>query len=321
MSMTRYVAGRLAQIVLLAFLASLLIFMFSRALPGDPATLYAGPDASPETVAAVRASFGLDEPIFVQYWRWLTEALQGNFGQSYNSRLPVSELVAGALPATLQLAFAGLILSLMIGLPTGVISALKPGSKADYAITTYNGLALSIPGFWLAILLIILFALVLGLLPAGGRVSFFEDPGGALRTIALPAVVLAFRLSAVLSRFTRTVVLEALNDDHVLTATAKGLSRRAVLTKHVFRNAVVPLITIIAVEFAELLNGAVILEALFGWPGMGWLSVEAVQTRDYLLLQAILLVFVLVTLVLNLLADVAQARLDPRVRTRRGAVR
>ncbi|WP_046768209.1 ABC transporter permease [Jiangella alkaliphila] len=319
--MTRYVAGRLAQIVLLAFLASLLIFMFSRALPGDPATLYAGPDASPETVAAVRASFGLDEPIFVQYWRWLTEALQGNFGQSYNSRLPVSELVAGALPATLQLAAASLVLALMIGLPTGVISALKPGSKADYAITTYNGLALSIPGFWLAILLIILFALVLGLLPAGGRVSIFDDPAGALRTIALPAVVLAFRLSAVLSRFTRTVVLEALNDDHVLTATAKGLSRRAVLTKHVLRNAVVPLITIIAVEVAELLNGAVILEALFGWPGMGWLSVQAVQTRDYLLLQAILLVFVLVTLVLNLLADVAQARLDPRVRTRRGALR
>lgn len=321
MSMTRYVAGRLAQIVLLAFLASLLIFMFSRALPGDPAALYAGPDASPETVAAVRASFGLDEPIFVQYWRWLTEALQGNFGQSYNSRLPVSELVAGALPATLQLALAGLVLALLIGLPTGVISALKPGSKADYAITTYNGLALSIPGFWLAILLIILFALVLGLLPAGGRVSFLDDPVGALRTIALPAVVLAFRLSAVLSRFTRTVVLEALNDDHVLTATAKGLSRRAVLTRHVFRNAVVPLITIIAVEFAELLNGAVILEALFGWPGIGWLSVEAVQMRDYLLLQAILLVFVLVTLILNLLADVAQARLDPRVRTRRGALR
>jgi peptide/nickel transport system permease protein len=321
MSMTRYVAGRLAQIVLLAFLASLLIFMFSRALPGDPAALYAGPDASPETVEAVRASFGLDEPVFVQYWRWLTEALQGNFGQSYNSRLPVSELVAGALPATLQLALAGLILSLLIGLPTGVISALKPGSKADYAITTYNGLALSIPGFWLAILLIILFALVLGLLPAGGRVSFLDDPVGALRTIALPAVVLAFRLTAVLSRFTRTVVLEALNDDHVLTATAKGLSRRAVLTRHVFRNAVVPLITIIAVEFAELLNGAVILEALFGWPGIGWLSVEAVQMRDYLLLQAILLVFVLVTLILNLLADVAQARLDPRVRTRRGAMR
>ncbi len=321
MSMTRYVAGRLAQIVFLAFLASLLIFMFSRALPGDPAALYAGPDASPETVEAVRASFGLDEPIFVQYWRWLTEALQGNFGQSYNSRLPVSELVAGALPATLQLALAGLILSLLIGLPTGVISALKPGSKADYAITTYNGLALSIPGFWLAILLIILFALVLGLLPAGGRVSFLDDPVGALRTIALPAVVLAFRLTAVLSRFTRTVVLEALNDDHVLTATAKGLSRRAVLTRHVFRNAVVPLITIIAVEFAELLNGAVILEALFGWPGIGWLSVEAVQMRDYLLLQAILLVFVLVTLILNLLADVAQARLDPRVRTRRGAMR
>lgn len=321
MSMTRYVAGRLAQIVLLAFLASLLIFLFSRALPGDPAMLYAGPDASPETVEAVRVSFGLDEPIFIQYWHWLTEALQGNFGQSYNSRLPVSELVVGALPATLQLALAALILSLIIGLPTGVISALKPGSKADYAITTYNGLALSIPGFWLAILLIILFALVLGLLPAGGRVSFLDDPLGALRTIALPAVVLAFRLSAVLSRFTRTVVLEALNDDHVLTATAKGLSRRAVLTRHVFRNAVVPLITIIAVEFAELLNGAVILEALFGWPGIGWLSVEAVQLRDYLLLQAILLVFVLVTLTLNLLADVAQARLDPRVRTRRGVMR
>jgi peptide/nickel transport system permease protein len=281
--------------------------------------MYAGPDATPETVAAVRASFGLDDPIFVQYWHWLTQALQGNFGQSYRSRLPVTELVVDALPATLELAIAGLVLSLIIGLTTGVIAALKPGSKIDYAITIYNGIALSIPGFWLAILLIILFALILGVLPPGGRVSFLDDPAAAARSLALPAVVLAFRLSAVQSRFTRTLVLEALQEDYVVTATAKGLRRRAVLTRHVFRNAVVPLITIIAVELAGLLNGAVILEALFGWPGMGWLSLEAVQTRDYLLLQALLLMFVLVTLVLNLLADLVQAWLDPRVRTREGA--
>jgi peptide/nickel transport system permease protein len=321
MSMTRYVAGRLAQIVLLAFLASLLIFLFSRGLPGDPATLYAGPDATPETIEAVRRAFRLDDPLFVQYWRWLTEALQGNFGQSYSSRLAVTDLVIGALPATLELAFAGLVLSLVVGLSTGVVSALKPGSKADYAISLYNGLALSIPGFWLAILLIILFALILGILPPGGRISFLDDPAGALRAIALPAVVLAFRLSAVQSRFTRTVVLEALREDYVVTAAAKGLRRRAVLTRHVFRNAFVPLITIIAVEIAGLFNGAVILEALFGWPGMGWLSLEAVQTRDYLLLQALLLMFVLVTLILNLLADITQAWLDPRVRTGEGAVR
>ena len=319
--MTRYVLDRLAQIVLLAFLATLLIFLFSRALPGDPAMMYAGPDATPEMIAAVRASFGLDDPIFVQYWHWLTEALQGNFGQSYRSRLPVTELVVGALPATLELAFAGLILSLIIGLTTGVVAALKPGSKIDYAITIYNGVALSIPGFWLAILLIILFALILGVLPPGGRVSFLDDPVGALRAITLPAVVLAFRLSAVQSRFTRTLVLEALREDHVLTATAKGLRRSVVLARHVFRNAMVPLITIIAVELAGLLNGAVILEALFGWPGMGWLSLEAVQSRDYLLLQALLLMFVLVTLVLNLLADLVQAWLDPRVRSREGATR
>ncbi len=316
--MINFIVRRLVQALPVILFTTFLVFMLIHLIPGDPAQTVAGSDATPKEIEAVRIKMGLDKPLLVQYGIWLGNVSRGDLGESYISRMPVSELVGDAFPATAQLSLAALFLALLISLPFGIMAALKQGSKFDFLVTWYTALGLGVPNFWVGILFILLFCLVLGLLPPGGRVDPFENPIMGLKSLLLPALTLAINMSAVLTRFIRTAMLEALYEDYVRTARAKGLSERAVVVGHAFRAALVPVVTVIGLQTGRLLGGAVVIESVFAWPGLGRLIVQAVEQRDYTIVQACLLLLVLAFVVINLVTDTLYAFLDPRIRLSRG---
>ena len=312
--MSTYLIRRVLQAVPVLLLASIAVFLLIHLVPGDPATMLAGPDATPDVVAAVRTSMGLDAPLPVQYALWMQHVLQGDLGRSYISRLPVTQLIANALPATIELTLAALCVALLFGLPTGIFSALWRQRPPDWAMTALNGLALGIPNFWMGILLIILFALILNWLPPGGRVPFLDNPGVAWKSLLLPALTLGLSVGAALSRFTRAAMLEVLHEDYVRTARAKGLASRVVTWRHAVRNALIPIVTVLGLQFGRMLGGAVIVESVFAWPGVGRMILQAVLNRDYLLVQGALLLLVVSFITINLIVDLLYGVLDPRIR-------
>lgn len=312
--MTRFLVGRAIGALPVVFLSTVVVFLLLRLLPGDPALALAGPNSTDEVVDALRAKFGLDRPLFVQYGLWLSHIVRGDLGESVLSRLPVADLIAQRLPATLLLTFAAIVLTLVIALPAGILAAVRRGGPADWLVGALSGLALSIPSFWMAILTIMLFALILGWLPAGGYADFTRDPGLALRSLVLPAFTLALPASAALTRLVRAAMLEVLQEDYVRTGHAKGLRRRTVVLRHALRNALLPVLTLLGLQLGRLLGGAVITETIFGWPGVGRLVVDAIGSRDYPTVQAALLVFVILFVVINVLTDVSYGIADPRVR-------
>lgn len=312
--MLRDIGRRVAQMLPVIAAASVIVFLVLRLVPGDPARLYAGSDASDEVVEAVRSDLGLDRALPIQYVMWLGRVLTGDLGRSYISGIPVTELLWPALLATVELATAAIMFAVIIGVPTGFIAALRPRSPLDMGISTLNSLMLSIPNFWVGIMAILLFSVRFDWLPPGGRPGLLEDPVLELKALILPACVLGMRLAAVLSRFVRGSVLEVLNEDYVRTARAKGLSGGAVMRTHVTRNASIPVITTFGIEIGRLLGGAVIVETVFAWPGMGRLMLQSVTSRDYLVVQAALLVLVFAFLLTNLVVDILYGVLDPRVR-------
>jgi ABC-type dipeptide/oligopeptide/nickel transport system permease component len=309
-----FAARRLAQAVPVMLLASIGVFLLLHLLPGDPAALMAGSDAPQSTIDFVRHDMGLDQPLPVQYVVWLGHILRGDFGKSIFSKLPVSQLIGQRAPATIELAIAGELLTILIALPLGVIAAVKQRSPMDWVISTGTSLGLAIPNFWLGILLILLFAVALGWLPPGQRGDLARDPAGELKFLALPAFTLALPLAMNLSRLTKASVLEVLYEDHVRTARAKGLADTAVVTGHVLRNALVPIVTAISLDIGRLLGGALIVETIFAWPGMGTLMLTAVGNRDYVIVQACLLLLVGVFILVNLVADISYGFIDPRIR-------
>ena len=309
-----FILRRVLQAIPVVFLASVGVFLLLHLLPGDPAQVLAGSDASPQTLEAIRDDMGLNQPLPVQYVVWLQHVLRGDLGKSILSKIPVSQLMAQRLPATLELAFAGEILTVLIGLPLGIIAAVKQRSKADWGITSAISLGLALPNFWLGILLIILFAVVLGWMPPGGRGDFSRDPLTALKFIALPAITLALPAAMNLSRLTKASVLEVLYEDYVRTAWAKGLNGRSVVVIHVLRNALIPVITAVGLEFGRLLGGSIIVESVFTWPGLGTLMLTSINNRDYASVQAGLLLLVMVFITVNLMTDIAYGFLDPRIR-------
>jgi len=309
-----FILRRVLQAVPVVFLASVGVFLLLHLLPGDPAQVLAGTDTSPATLEAIREDMGLNEPLPVQYLVWLQHVARGDLGKSILSKIPVSQLMGQRLPATLELALAGEILTVLIGIPLGVLAAVKQRSRADWGITSFISLGLAVPNFWLGILLIILFAVMLGWMPPGGRGDFSRDPLTALKFIALPAFTLALPAAMNLSRLTKASVLEVLFEDYVRTAWAKGLSSRSVVVIHVLRNALIPVITAVGLEFGRLLGGALIVESVFTWPGLGTLMLTSINNRDYAIVQAGLLLLVLVFIVVNLLTDIAYGFLDPRIR-------
>ncbi len=316
--MSTYVAQRLLQALPVLILASVALFLLLHLVPGDPALLLAGPDATPEVVAAVRKDMGLDQPLPVQYALWMQHALRGDLGKSYISRLPVWQLIQNALPATIELAMAALTIAVLFGLPTGIISAVKRQSLPDWIVTVINGLALGVPNFWLGILLIIFFALIMNWLPPGGRIEFLANPGVAWKSLILPAATLGIPIGAVLSRFTRAAMLEVLHEDYIRTARAKGLPGWGIIMRHAIRNALIPIVTVLGIQFGRLLGGAVIVESVFAWPGIGRMVLQAVLNRDYLLVQGTLLLLVMSFIGINLIVDLLYGVLDPRIRLSAG---
>lgn len=312
--MTAYLLRRLLQLIPVILLSSFLVFMLLHLVPGDPAETVAGPDATPDVIAAVRHKMGLDRSLPVQYGIWLSNIARADLGNSYISRMPVIDLVGYAFPATMQLSLAALFLALVISLPLGVLASLRQASKLDLFVQGYTALGLGVPNFWLGILLILVFALVLGMLPPGGRIDPLQNPAMGLKTLILPAVTLGIQISAVFTRFVRTAMLEVLHEDYVRTARAKGLQERVVVVRHALRSALVPVVTVVGLQFGRLLGGAVVVESVFAWPGVGRLIIQAVEQRDYTVVQAALLGLVLVFLLINLITDIMYAFLDPRIR-------
>lgn len=314
--MIPYVLRRSFQMVPVVILVSISVFAILRLVPGDPAEVAAGENASQERVEEIREDLGLDRPIYQQYVDWVVDLAHRDLGVSYQRGVPVTRLLAVAIPPTLELAAFAYPLAVVVGVPLGAIAGMRPKSLFDWAMSVWTVAAISLPGFVLATLLLWVFAVELGWLPAAGRVSLIESPPESLRRTVLPAIALAVAEAAVITRFTRTAVAQVYREDFVRTARAKGLTERRVMVRHALRNALIPVITLGALQLGQLLSGAVLVEQVFTRPGMGRLMVEAVQNRDYAVVQGGLLVLVLGFLSLSLLADIAYGVADPRLRRR-----
>ena len=312
--MFNFVARRLLQLVPTVFFVSIIIFCLQQLLPGDPALIMAGEERDPAVIAQIRHQYRLDQPIPVQYVYWIKGVVSGDFGESMRIHVPVRDLIREKLPVTMQLAAMAMTIALLIGISAGVISAVKKDSAWDYAANLFALWGLSTPNFWLGILMILLFAVQLGWLPASGYVSPFEDLGANLAAMIMPAFVLGNAIAAVLMRHTRSAMLQVLSSDYVRTARAKGLDERVVVLKHALRNALIPIITLGALEFGTLLSGAVLTEQVFTIPGFGKLIVDAVFNRDYSVVQGVVLFTATVYIMLNLLADLAYFFVNPRMR-------
>ncbi len=312
--MGAYLARRISQLIPVLFLASILIFTIMHTIPGDPAQVYTGPDATPEALAATRSAMGLDQPLPVQYLVWLKHVARLDFGVSYTSKYPVIQLVRQRAGATLELALAAALFQILIGAPLGILAALNRGRWIDYIISAYNSIVMALPNFWLGILLILLFSVHLRMLPPAGRIDFLQDPAHAWRSLIMPAFSLALFASATVTRFTRAAMLEVLGEHYVRTARAKGLKEKVVILRHALRNALIPVITVVGVQFGYLLGGAVIIETVFAWPGMGRLIMQGIANRDYTVVQGALILFVAAFVLLNLVIDSCYAFLDPRIR-------
>jgi peptide/nickel transport system permease protein len=313
--MLHFLPRRLLQLLPTLFLVSVLIFSLQQLLPGDPALVMAGEEKDPEVIEQIRRQYHLDEPLPMQYGRWIAGVLQGDLGESMRIKQPVADLVVEKLPVTLQLATMAMLIALLIGIPAGILSAVKKGSAWDVGANVFALWGLSTPNFWLGIMLIFLFSVKLGWLPASGYVSPREDLMQSLATTIMPAFVLGNAIAAVLMRHTRSAMLQAMNADYVRTARAKGLYEPAVVLRHALRNALTPVITLGALEFGTLLSGAVLTEQVFSIPGFGKLIVDAVFNRDYAVVQGVVLVTATVYILLNLLADVLYVMVNPRLRT------
>jgi len=312
--MAHFFFRRLLTTLLVLLGVSFVVFMIIHLVPGDPVRIMLGLQADQDTVERIRHQMGFDRPLLVQYVDWLWSALQGDLGESFITGQSVSQAVAQRFPATVSLALAALVIALIVAIPAGVISALNVGSPLDYAAMFFSQVGVSIPDFWLGILFILVFALALGWLPPSGYVSPADDFGGWLQHLILPAMTVGLITASILTRFVRSAVLEVLHQNHVRTARAKGLSRQAVIARHVLKNAAIPIVTIIGMQMASLLGGIIVVEVIFAWPGLGRLALDAVVRRDYPMVQGAVLVVALFFAVVNVLVDLLYAYLDPRVR-------
>ncbi|WP_375779768.1 ABC transporter permease [Bradyrhizobium sp. ma5] len=312
--MLNFLAKRLVQLVPTLFFVSLLIFSLQHLLPGDPALVMAGEERDPAVIEQIRQQYHLDQPIPVQYAYWVKGVLMGDLGESLRNKMPVSSLIAKKLPVTMQIAGMAIVVAFLIGIPAGIISAVKKGTAWDYGANLFALWGISTPNFWLGIMLIFLFSVELGWLPASGYVPLSENWRASLAASVMPAFVLGNAIAAVLMRHTRSAMLQVLESDYVRTARAKGLSERTVILKHAMRNALTPIITLGALELGTLLSGAVLTEQIFSIPGFGKLIVDAVFNRDYAVVQGVVLTTATIYITLNLIADIAYILVNPRLR-------
>ncbi len=312
--MSQYLLVRIAQLVPSLFLASIAIWALIYLLPGDPAIALLGPNATPDQVAAVRSALGLDQPPLVQYVSWLGRVLHGNFGISYQTGLPVLELIGSRAAATVQLGTLSFLVSMVVGVALGVVAAARPTSLAARLVGGYNSLTLAIPSFWLGLLLILLFGVWLHILPpASAYIPIWQDPLGALRASILPIITLASYTSGIVARFVRAAMVDVLGADYVRTARAKGVEESRVVWRHALRNALLPTVTVLGLQFGAFIGGAVVTEGVFNYPGLGTLVLNSVLSRDYTTLQATILMIVASFTLVNLAVDLLYAFLDPRI--------
>jgi peptide/nickel transport system permease protein len=309
----KYALRRLGQLIPTLLIVSFVVFMIIHLIPGDPAQIIAGPNATDEQLAALTRQFGLDRPLGVQYLTWLKNVLTGDMGNSFLNNYPVTKLIAQRIPATLELALAAGLIAAIISFPLGIFAALKPGSIVDFVSTLFASLSFAVPSFWLAILMILLFSLKYDLLPASGRPDFAEQPAEYLKSLIMPALALGIGIAAKLARYLRSSMLDILDQDYVRTARSKGLSETIVVLRHVLRNAMIPVVTAFGLQVGDLLSGAIIVESIFAWPGIGRLTIQSISWRDYALLQANVLYIVLAFMLINLLTDLTYAFFDPRI--------
>jgi peptide/nickel transport system permease protein len=312
--MLRYAFHRLWQSALTLVLASIVVFIGIRALPGDPATAMAGEEADPAAIAAVRAKLGLDEPLPSQYLKFLGNAIRGDFGESVRTGTPVSDMIGATLPVTVQLALYAMIVAVLAGIAFGVVAAVFRGRWPEWVANGFSLFALSVPTFWLGILSVLYLAVQLGWFPASGYVSPFSEPLRGLYYLTLPALILGMTHAAVVQRQTRASMVDTLTADFVRTARAKGLSRGAVVFRYGLRNSLIVVTTIVGLQLGGLIAGAVVTERIFGLPGIGKLTLDSVFTRDYPVIEAVVLVITTAYIVINLLVDLLYTVIDPRVR-------
>jgi peptide/nickel transport system permease protein len=312
--MREYLLQRLLQLVPVLFFLSVIVFAIVRLIPGDPAAIRLGMEATPEGIAAVRHEMGLDQPVFVQYGIWLGDVLRGDFGTSWVSKQPVLQLIMLKLPASLMLACTALLIALVIAIPAGIISGVKQHSLTDNVATTLALVGVAMPQFWLGLMLMLVFAVTLKWLPPSGYVDLNQNAGEAIRRLILPASTLGLTLAAPLARFMRSGMLDVMNADYIRTARAKGLTERMVVLSHAVRNALLTVITIFGMQFGALLGGTIVIEQVFNWPGVGLMAFTAINQRDYGIIQGVVLFVALGFIVVNLVVDVLYVYVDPRIR-------
>jgi peptide/nickel transport system permease protein len=310
----RFIAQRLLSTIPVLLLVSIGVFSLIHLIPGDPVQVMAGESQDPEVVANLRHQLGLDRPLYEQYVTWLGRALRGDLGRSIRTNKPVLSIIAERARPTLELSVFAMILALLVALPIGVLSATHRNSPIDAIGTSFAVFGISMPNFVIGLILIFVFAVRLGWLPTSGFVDIFDDPVAGLRSLALPGVTLALQLTAIVARMTRSTLLEALGQDYIRTARAKGLTEHSVVLRHAFRNALIPVVTIVGLQIGGLLAGAVITEFIFAIPGIGSLIIDSIFSRDFPVVQGVVLVTALGFIASNLVADLLYAVLDPRIR-------
>ena len=314
--MLRYLLRRAVQALVVLVGAAVLVFLLLQLVPGDPVRSAMGTRFNPEVYEELRAAAGLDRPLHEQLINYLAGAATGDFGVSFRNGESVFELVVARLPATISLAVAALVIALFISFPLGIVSAMRHGKLVDHFARIGSQVGISVPDFWLGILLILLFTSTLGWLPPSGYVPLTEDPARWLRHVILPALTVGLISGSILTRFIRSATLESNDQDFARTARAKGLSESMVMRDHVLRNAMVPIITVAGIQLASLLGGVIVVEVLFAWPGLGRLTYDAVLARDYTVVQGAVLLVAFIFLVANLVVDLLYALIDPRIRYR-----
>ncbi len=312
--MIALLSRRLAGLAITLLVVSLVIFAVMDFLPGDPASIMLGTSASPETLAALRHELGLDQPLLIRYGQWLAGVFSGNLGQSYTYGVPVAGLIVERLAVTLPLSMIAIVLSVVIALPLGVLAAARRGGIVDAIATVFSQISIAVPAFWVALLLIILFSSTLGLMPAGGFPGWDAGLLPALQALLMPAIALALPQAGVLTRVARSAVLDTMHEDFARTAVAKGLSRRTVLWRHIVPNALVPILTILGLQFTFLVAGAVLVENVFNLPGLGRLAFQALSQRDIIVMQDVVLFFAGLVIVMNFIVDLSYLAIDPRMR-------
>ncbi|MBO9399866.1 ABC transporter permease [Shimia sp. R9_3] len=314
--MLRYTLKRALSLGLSLIVASLVIFFVIEVVPGDPASFMLGLNAQPDTIAALRAELGLDVPKFERYLTWVGGMLQGDFGLSYTYRTPVTEMIGDRIWVSLPLALYALTLSTLIAFPAGIYAASRRGKAGDMAVMGATQFGIAVPNFWFAMMLVLIFAINLRWFSAGGFVGWEKGFGAAMKSLTLPAIALALPQSAILARVMRSSLLDVLGEDFMRTARAKGLSRRQALLRHGLRNAMIPVLTIIGMQFSFLLAGAIIIEQVFFLPGLGRLIFQSISARDLIVVESVVMLLVFLVILVTFLVDLAYAAIDPRLRSR-----